>query len=123
MKRNQVGAPDRQEIRRLVTSFGGVADGSRGRQGVAEELEGVEDLEPCKVANLHPAAFTVREDDIGLHLNDLLRQVLPDLFSNGVLLLLETVKTAQTAALRFDQADVESRDETEKFEGGEAAIE
>lgn len=83
----------------------------------------MEDLEACEVANLHPAAFAVREDDLGLHLNDLLRQVLPDLFGNGVLLLLETVKTAQTAALRFDHADVESRDETEKFEGREAAIE
>ncbi len=83
----------------------------------------MEDFDACEVANLHPASFAVREDDIGLHPNDLSRQVLPDLFGNGVLFRLETVKTAQTAALRFDQTDVESRDETEKFESGEAAVE
>lgn len=83
----------------------------------------MEDLEACKMANLHPAAFAVRQDDIGLYPSDLLCQVLPDLFGNDVLLFLEAVKTAQTAAFRLDHADVESRYEAEKFEGGEAAIE
>lgn len=100
-----------------------MADGSGGRQDVSEELEGMEDLQARQVANLHPAALAVRQDDIGLHPGDLLCQVLPYLFGNGVLLLLESVKTAQTAALRFDRADVDARDQAEKLEGGESAVE
>ena len=45
--------------------------GDRLRQSVPDELGGVEDLEPRQMAELHPAAFAVGEDDLRLHPGDL----------------------------------------------------
>ena len=58
----------------------------------------MEDPEAGQVADLHPAPFTIREDDIGPHPVDRLREVLPDLLGEGEFLLLETVQASQAAA-------------------------
>jgi len=97
--------------------------GDRLRQDVAKELKGVEDPEAGHVADLHPAALAVREDDIGLHPVDRLRQILSDLLGDRELLLLEAVESSQAAAVRLEQADVQPRDEAQQLQGGEAYVE
>ena len=96
---------------------------SRESQRVAKELKGVEDPEAGQVADLHPAALAVREDDIGLHPVDRLRQILSDLLGNRELLLLEAVESSQAAAVRLEQAYVQPRDEAQQLQGGETDVE
>ena len=76
----------------------------------------MEDLKAGQVADLHPAPFAIREDDIGLHPGDRLREILPDLLGDGELLFLETVQASQAAALRLDPTYIQSRDHAEQFQ-------
>ena len=82
----------------------------------------MEDLALRQLADLHAATFAVGEDDLGIDQENLLRQVLPDILGDLVLLLLEAVEPPQAAALRFDHTDIESRDAAEQLQGGKADV-
>jgi hypothetical protein len=92
-------------------------------QRIAEELDGMEDLKAGQVADLHPAPFAIREDEIGIYPGDRLRQILPDLLGDGELLFLKTVQASQTAALSLDPTYIQPRDQTEQLQRRQADVE
>jgi hypothetical protein len=83
----------------------------------------MEDPKAGQVAELHPTPFAIREDDIGLHPDNRLREILPDLLGDGELLFLETVQASQAATLCFDQTYIQPRDQAEQYQRRQADVE
>lgn len=80
----------------------------------------MQDLQSCEVADLHPAALAIGQDDLRAHAVDRLGEIPPDLLGNVVFLLLETEHPAQAAAVGFDIFDGEAGNEPQDLKGRKA---
>ena len=78
----------------------------------------MEHLQAREVADLHPAALAVGEDDLGFHPGDGLCQILTDLLRDVIFFLFESERPAHAAAIGLDVLNGQAGDEPEDLKGG-----
>ena len=74
-------------------------------------------LQPCQVADLHPAALAIGQNNLRAHAVDRLSEIPPDLLGNVVFLLLETEHPTQAATVGFDILNGEAGNEPQDLKG------
>ncbi len=79
----------------------------------------MEHLQPREMADLHPAALAIGQDDLGFDPLDGFCQVFTDFLGDIVFLLLKAEHSAQTATMGLDVFNRQAWNEPEDIKGGE----